>query len=64
MKLLPFDMQEVLARRGASLVVCTPETRPNKDFTHIIDSKNRMVTGAFAGSAQWVAEEVLKLVKP
>ncbi len=62
-KLLPFDMQEVLARRGANLVVCTPETRPNKDFTHIVDSRNRMVTGAFAVSAQWVAEEVVKLVK-
>lgn len=63
-KLLPFDMQEVLARRGAILIVCTAENRPNKEYTHIIDAKNRMVTGAFASSAQWVAEEVVKLIKP
>lgn len=62
-KLLPFDMEEVLARRGANLVVCTPETRPNKDYTHILDQKNRLVTGAFATSAQWVAEEMVKLLK-
>jgi len=61
-KLLPFDMQEVLARRGANLIVCTPETRPNKEYTHIIDEKNRIVTGAFATSAQWVAEETVKLI--
>jgi putative intracellular protease/amidase len=58
-KLLPFDMQEVLARRGANLIVCTEATRPNMDFTHIEDVKNRMVTGAFATSAQWVAERVI-----
>jgi len=62
-KLLAFDMQEILARRGANLIVCTEETRPNKDFTHIVDSKNKIVTGAFATSAQWVAEQVVVLIK-
>ncbi len=61
-KLLPFDMQEVLSRRGAKLIVCTAENRANKEYTHIIDSKNRLVTGAFASSAQWVAEEMVKLL--
>jgi putative intracellular protease/amidase len=58
-KLLPFDMQEVLARRGANLIVCTEATRPDTNFTHIEDVKNRIVTGAFATSAQWVAERMV-----
>lgn len=62
-KLLPFDMQEVLTRRGANLIVCTPETRPNQEFTHIVDAKNRIVTGAFATSAKWVAEQVVILIR-
>jgi len=62
-KLLPFDVQEVLTRRGANLIVCTPETRPNQEFTHIVDKKNRIVTGAFATSAKWVAEQVVILMK-
>ena len=62
-KLLPFDMQEVLARRGADLKVCTYENRSDKQYTHVIDPKNRIVTGAFASSAQWVAEEVFKQLK-
>jgi putative intracellular protease/amidase len=62
-KLLAFDMQEVLARRGANLIVCTEETRPNKEFTHIVDIKNKIVTGAFATSAQWVAEQMDILIQ-
>lgn len=61
-KLLPFDMEEVLARRGANLVVCTPETRPDPAYTHLVDKSHRIVTGAFATSAQWVAEEMVKLL--
>jgi putative intracellular protease/amidase len=62
-KLLPFDMQEVLARRGANLVVCTEATRPDTNFTHIEDIKNRIVTGAFATSAPWVAERMVNLLQ-
>jgi putative intracellular protease/amidase len=62
-KLLAFDMQEVLARRGAKLTVCTAETYGSKELNQIIDAKNRMVTGAFAGSAQWVAEQMVVLIK-
>jgi putative intracellular protease/amidase len=63
-KLLAFDMQEVLMRRGANLIVCTDEvTRSNPAMTNVIDAKNRMVTGAFATSAGWVATEMMKLIK-
>jgi putative intracellular protease/amidase len=61
-ELLAFDMEVVLRDRGADLIVCTEETRPNKELTHIADQKNRIVTGAFASSAGWVAEEVIKLI--
>ncbi len=62
-KLLAFDMQEVLERRGAKLTVSTFETYGNKEMNQIVDSKNRIVTGAFANSAQWVAEQMVVLVK-
>jgi putative intracellular protease/amidase len=62
-KLLSFDMQQVLARRGANLIVCVDEeTRKNPAMTHIVDSKNKIVTGSFAISAKWVAEQMLKLM--
>jgi putative intracellular protease/amidase len=61
-KLLAFDMQEVLARRGAKLTVSTFETYKSKELNQIVDKENRLVTGAFAGSAQWVAEEMEKLI--
>jgi putative intracellular protease/amidase len=62
-KLLAFDMQEVLQRRGAKLIICTKETRDKKELTLVNDSANRIVTGSFASSAKWVAEEMLKLIK-
>lgn len=61
-RLLAFDMQEVLVRRGAKLTVCTAETYGSKELNQIVDAKNRMVTGAFAGSAQWVAEQMTVLI--
>lgn len=62
-KRLAFDMQDVLARRGAILSVCTFETYGNKDINQIVDSKNRLVTGAFANSAAWVAEQMVALLR-
>lgn len=59
-KLLPFDMQNVLADRGANLVVCPNGPKPTKACTQIVDEKNRIVTGAFSGDALWVAEEVVR----
>ena len=59
-KLLPFDMQEILTKRGANLIVCPSKEKLNKECTQIVDYENRMVTGAFAGDADWVAEEIIK----
>lgn len=61
-KLLPVDMQEVLIRRGAKLVISERETYKNKELTQVTDFENRIVTGSFAGSASWVAEEMLNLL--
>ncbi len=62
-KLLAFNMEEVLARRGADLVVCTFETRNDSALTLVVDKPNHIVTGSFAGSAKWVAEQMTKLLK-
>lgn len=56
-------MEEVMARRGANLIVCSKDNRSNKELTHVVDVKNRIVTGAFATSAQWVAEQMVELIK-
>ncbi|MDI1355660.1 MAG: type 1 glutamine amidotransferase domain-containing protein [bacterium] len=61
-KLLPFDMQDVLLKRGANLIVCPDGLKTNKECTQVIDHTNRMVTGAFADDALWVAEEMVKLM--
>ncbi|WP_158600372.1 type 1 glutamine amidotransferase domain-containing protein [Fibrisoma montanum] len=61
-KLLPLDMQQVLTRRGANLVVSTQATKDDQHLTHVIDARHRVVTGTFASSAKWVAEEMLKLI--
>lgn len=62
-KLLAFDMEVELTKRNAKLIVCTEETRPNKDYTHIVDTQRKVVTGAFATSAQWVAEQMVLLIE-
>lgn len=54
-KLLPFDMQQVLAARKADLVLCTKETRKQKELTLIVDAPARLVTGSFAPAAGEVA---------
>jgi putative intracellular protease/amidase len=62
-KLLPFNMEEVLARRGARLTVSTYETRSDPQMTLVIDAHNRIVTGSFASSAKWVAEQMVLLIE-
>lgn len=61
-KLLAFDMEEVLARRGADLVVSTFDTRTDPTLTLVADKPNRIVTGSFASSAKWVAEQMTLLL--
>lgn len=63
-KLLAFDMEEVLTRRGARLIISTFDTRTNPDLTLVVDNANRMVTGSFASSARWVAEQMVALLEP
>lgn len=63
-KLLPFDMEKVLTERGANLVTYKNETKQSgKGISTIVDEKNRMVTGAFADDALWVAEETVRLMQ-
>lgn len=62
-RLLPFDMQERLAARGADLVVCTRETKDRKDLTIITDDTHRLVTGSFASSAREVAQIMDRLIR-
>lgn len=57
-KLLAFDMEEVLARRGAHLIVSSFEKRSDPELTLVVDKANRIVTGSFASSAKWVAEQM------
>jgi putative intracellular protease/amidase len=61
-KLLAFDMQEVLTQRGAKLTVSAEQTYRTNELERVVDKDNRIVTGAFAGSAGWVAEEMVKLL--
>lgn len=62
-KYLPFDMQEVLARRGANLIVSpSKETYKEKSLTMIVDKDNRIITGAFAFNATWVAEQMTMMI--
>ena len=41
---------------------CPFRPKPNEKFpcTEIVDDKNRLVTGAYAGNADWVAKEMDK----
>lgn len=61
-KLLAFDMEDVLRRRGAQLVISTFETRTDPQLTLVTDQSNRLVTGSFASSAKWVAEQMHTLL--
>ncbi len=60
-QLLPFNMEEVLAKRGANIFVCAKEAKQSE--CAILDDTNRLVTGAYANHAQWVAEEMVKLLR-
>lgn len=58
-KLLPYDMETELLKRGAILMVYNHERSINYE---IVDSENRLVTASFANSGLFVAEEVLSLI--
>ena len=58
-KLLPYDMETELLKRGALLKVYNHEKKINYE---IVDYKNRLVTASFANSGNFVADEILKLI--
>lgn len=58
-KLLPYDMEIELKKRGANLKTYNHEKKINYE---IIDSKNKLVTASFANSGAFLANEVLKLI--
>ncbi|MEX0272976.1 MAG: hypothetical protein AB3N16_01205, partial [Flavobacteriaceae bacterium] len=58
-KLLPYDMETELLKRGADLKVYDHEKKRNHE---IVDSKNRLITASFANSGKFVADEVLNLI--
>ena len=59
-KLLPFDMEEELKKKGANLKIYNPQTRTHHE---IVDEEGRLVTAAFAGSGTFLASEVYKLIR-
>jgi len=58
-KLLPFDMEEELVKRGADLKRVDKETRSNGQ---IVDSTHKVVTASFGNGGEFIATEVLKLL--
>ncbi len=58
-KLLPYDMETELLKRGAKLKVYNHEKKINYE---IVDSKNRLVTASFSNSGSFLAKEFLKLI--
>jgi len=59
-KLLPYDMETELLKRGANLKIYNHEKKINYE---VVDSKNRLVTASFANSGKFVADEIFKLIK-
>lgn len=59
-ELLPFDMEVELKKQGADLKVYDNEKKINYE---IVDEKNRLVTATFAGSGDFVAREVDRLIQ-
>ena len=59
-KLLPYDMEVELQKRGANLKVYNHEKKINYE---IVDVENRLVTASFSSGGKFVSDEVLKLIK-
>lgn len=59
-KLLPFDMEVELEKRGANLKRVDKETRSNGQ---ILDLENRIITASSATGGEFIAGEVITLLK-
>ncbi len=62
-KLLPVDMQSELEKRGALVRVCTKETQSSCNDVFITDKNNRLVTASFAEGGEYVAKQIISLLK-
>lgn len=63
-KTLPLDMQSELEKRGAIVLVCTKENQ--KTSPHLlrhIDKEHRLVTASFADNGEYIAREIINLIK-
>ncbi|MEM6806548.1 MAG: DJ-1/PfpI family protein [Bacteroidota bacterium] len=59
-ELLPFDMEVELEKRGAKLKRVDKETRSN---AQIVDVENRIITASSATGGEFIAGEIIKLMK-
>jgi len=58
-KLLPFDMEVELEKKGANLKRVDHATRSN---SQIVDTENRIITASSATRGEFITEEVLKML--
>ncbi|MEM8909438.1 MAG: type 1 glutamine amidotransferase domain-containing protein, partial [Bacteroidota bacterium] len=59
-QLLPFDMEVELEKRAAILKKVDKATRSN---SQIVDTENRIITASSATGGEFIAQEVIKLLK-
>jgi putative intracellular protease/amidase len=61
-KWLPFDWETILRERGAKVFIPTTDSEKDKGI-ELLDKENRIATGSFAENAQWVAEQMIKMLR-
>ena len=59
-KLLPFDMEIELEKRGANLLRVDKETRSNSQIT---DEKHKIITASSATGGEFIANEIIRMLK-
>ena len=58
-KLLPYDMEVALIKKGANLKIYNRDKKTNYE---IIDPNHRLVTASFSSGGEFVAKEVIKIL--
>ncbi len=59
-RLLPFDMEVELLKKGTILKKVDKETRSNGQ---IVDAQNRIITASLATGGEFISKEVIKLAE-
>ena len=59
-KLLPFEMEDELEKKGANLMRVDKETRSNGE---IVDIQNRVITASSATGGEFIANQIIQLLK-